>query len=70
MKRRALLKLVLTWTLVFGAWAPVADVFEISATTLADSATPTTRNSDRAEDPVPMGARRGRRTVTTGSPRS
>lgn len=54
MKRRALLKLVLTLTLVFGAWAPLADAFEISATALADSATPTTRNSDRAEEPVPM----------------
>ena len=54
MKRRALLKLVLTLTLVFGAWAPLADVFEISATAVADSATPITRNSDRAEEPVPM----------------
>ena len=54
MKRRALLKLVLTLTLVFGALAPQADVFEISATALADSATPITRNSDRAEEPVPM----------------
>lgn len=53
MKRRALLKLVLTLTLVFGAWAPLADVFELSATALADSATPT-RNSDRAEEPAPM----------------
>jgi hypothetical protein len=52
MKRRALLKLVLTLTLAFGALAPLADIFEISA--VADSATPTTRNSDRAEEPVPM----------------
>lgn len=50
MKRLALLKLVLTLTLVFGAWAPLAEVFQISATALADSATPMTRNSD----PVPM----------------
>lgn len=54
MKGRALLKLVLTLTLVFGAWAPLADAFEISATALAASATPITRNSDRAEEPVPM----------------
>ena len=53
MKRRALLKLVLTLTLVFGAWAPIVDVFEISAPAVADSATPMTR-SDRAEEPVPM----------------
>ena len=54
MKRLALLKLVLTLTLAFGAWAPLAAVFKISATARADSATPTTRNSDRAEEPVPM----------------
>ncbi|MGZ5434870.1 MAG: hypothetical protein ACXWID_08290 [Pyrinomonadaceae bacterium] len=54
MKRRALLKLVLTLTLAFGALAPLADAFEISAIALADSATPITRNSDRAEEPVPM----------------
>jgi len=54
MKRRALLKLVLTLTLGSGALAPVADVFEIPATALADSATPITRNSDRADEPVPM----------------
>ena len=54
MKRRALLKLVLTLTLVFGALAPLEDAFEIAATALADSATPITRNSDRAEEPVPM----------------
>ena len=54
MKRRALLKLVLTLTLVFGALVPHADVFEISATAVADSATPITRNSDRAEEPVPV----------------
>ena len=54
MKRRALLKLVLTLTLVFGAWAPLADAFGIAATALADSATPITRNSDRAEERVPM----------------
>jgi hypothetical protein len=54
MKRRALLQLVLTLTLVFGAGDGLADVFEISATALADSATPITRNADRAEEPVPM----------------
>ena len=54
MKRGALLKWVLTLTLVFGAWAPLADVFEISATAVADSPTPITRNSNRAEEPVPM----------------
>lgn len=54
MKRRALLKLVLTLTLAFGALAPLADVFEISATAVADSATPITRNSDRAEEPAPV----------------
>ena len=54
MKRLALLKLVLTLTLVFGAWAPLAEVFEISATALADSATPMTRNSDPVEEPVPV----------------
>ena len=54
MTNRALLKLVLTLTLVFGAWAPLADGFELSAIAGADSATPITRNSDRAEEPVPM----------------
>jgi hypothetical protein len=54
MKRLALVKLVLTLTLAFGALAPLADVFEISATAVADSATPITRNSDRAEEPVPL----------------
>ena len=54
MKTRALLKLVLTLALVFGALVPLANVFEISATALADSATPITRNSDRAEEPVPV----------------
>ena len=54
MKRPALLKLVLTLTLVFGAWPPLAEVFQISATALADSATPRTRNSDPVEEPVPM----------------
>ena len=53
MKRQALLKLVLTLTLVFGAWAGLADVFEISPTAAADSATPITRNSDRAQ-PAPV----------------
>ena len=54
MKRRALLKLVLALTFVFGAWAPLADAFEISATALADSATPITRKSDRAGRAGPM----------------
>ena len=54
MKRRALSKLVLTLPLAFSAWAPLAEVFEISAPAFADSATPITRNSDRAEEPVPM----------------
>jgi hypothetical protein len=54
MKRLALLKLVLTLTLVFGAWAPLADAFQISATAVADSATPMTHNSDPVEEPVPM----------------
>jgi len=54
MKRRALLKLVLTLTLAFGAWGPVAEVIEISATALADSATPITHDLDRAEEQVPM----------------
>lgn len=54
MKKRALLKLVLTLTLGLGALAPHADVFEISATAVAVSATPTTRNSDGTEGPVPM----------------
>lgn len=53
MKRRALLKLVLTLTLAFGALAPLGDVFEIS-TAFADSATPITGNSDRSAAPVPM----------------
>ena len=54
MKRRALLKLVLTLTLALGAAAPLADAFQISATAVADSAKPVTRNLDRAEEPVPM----------------
>ena len=54
MKSRALLKLVLTLTLVFGAGAPLAEVFEISAPAVADSATPITRNSDRVEKSVPV----------------
>jgi hypothetical protein len=54
MKKRALLKLVMTLTLVFGAWVGLAEVFEISATAVADSATPITRNSDRAEELVPV----------------
>lgn len=54
MKRRHLLKLVLTLTLIFCALAPLADVFELPAAALADSATPITRNSDRANEPVPM----------------
>jgi hypothetical protein len=54
MKRRALLQLVLTWTLVFGTLAPLADAFDISASALADSATSITRNSDGAEEPVPL----------------
>ncbi len=54
MKRRALLKLVLTVTLSFGALAPLADGFELSAIAVADSATPITRNSDSAEEPVPV----------------
>ena len=52
--KRALLKLFLTLTLAFGAWVPLAEVLELSATAVADSATPITRNSDRAEEPVPM----------------
>ena len=54
MKRRELLELVLTLTLAVGVLAPLADVFGISATAVADSATPITRNSDRAEERVPM----------------
>ena len=54
MKRRALLQLVLTLTLALGALAPLPDAFQISATAVADSATPVTRNSDRAVEPVPM----------------
>jgi hypothetical protein len=54
MKRPALLKLVLTLTLAFGVGAQLAEVFDISAPVVADSATPITRSSDRAEEPVPI----------------
>ncbi|MFY9619503.1 MAG: hypothetical protein WAM70_10660 [Pyrinomonadaceae bacterium] len=54
MKRRGLLELVLTLTLACGALAPLADALEISTTAVADSATPTTRDSDRAEEAVPV----------------
>ena len=54
MKRRALLKLVLTLTLAFGAFAPLADILKISMTAVADSPAPLTRNSERGEKPVPM----------------
>ena len=52
MKRRALLKLVLTLMLACGVLAPLACVFEVSV--VADSATPVTRNSEVAEERVPM----------------
>ena len=52
MKMRGLLKLILTLTLVCGALAPVAHIFEISA--VADSATPITRNSDGTDERVPV----------------
>ena len=54
MKRPALLKLVLTLTLACGALTPLAHVFEISTIAVADSATPLTRNSDGAEEPIPL----------------
>ena len=54
MKSRALLKFVLPLALAFGALAPLAEVFEITPTAVADSATPTTRDSDRADERVPM----------------
>ena len=52
MKRRSWLNLVLTMTLACAAFTPLARVFQISA--VADSATSTTRNSDSAEEPVPV----------------
>ena len=54
MTNRALLKLVLTVTMGCGALAPLADGFELSAIAFADSATPITRNSDSAEERVPV----------------
>lgn len=54
MKSRALLKFVLTLALAFGALAPLAEVFEISTTALADVATPITRDSDGAVERVPV----------------
>ena len=53
MKRRALLILVLTFTIALGAAAPAVKIFQsVSTTALADSATPV--NSDRAEAELPM----------------
>ena len=54
MKSRALLKLVLTLTLVFGVSAPLGEVFEIMPTALADLATPITHESATSEDRVPV----------------
>ena len=54
MINRALFKLVLTVTLGFGALAPLGDGFELSAIAVADTATPTTRNSDSTQEPVPV----------------